>query len=200
MRRSVLKPAAGARKAAVDRAAGAMATYRRRVGLRAVTPRRSPRPSRLGWLLLDGRGSVAVESAMTIAILVIVCGGLMAIAHAAYTDDRMGRAARAAARAVALVTEASPSQASLTSAACDAIKRELQLEADFDCGSEWTLTVTTNLVPTALLTGSNPPGTTGEMILVRIDWDQAPWADAANLLEGSGGGTAVGVARREPAG
>ena len=143
---------------------------------------------------------MAVESAMTIAILVIVCGGLMAIAHAAYTDDRMGRAARAAARAVALVTEASPSQASLTSAACDAIKRELQLEADFDCGSEWTLTVTTNLVPTALLTGSNPPGTTGEMILVRIDWDQAPWADAANLLEGSGGGTAVGVARREPAG
>ena len=54
---------------------------------------------------------------MSIGILVIVCGGLMAIAHAAYTDDRMSRAARAAARAVAFVTEASPSQAALSSIA-----------------------------------------------------------------------------------
>ena len=200
MRRAGLKLPAGAREAVAERAAGPMATLRRRVGSRPITPRRSARTSRLGGLLLDGRGSVAVESTMTIGILVIVCGGLMAIAHAAYTDDRMGRAARAAARAVALVTEASPSQATLTSAACDAIKRELQFEADFDCGSEWTLTVTTNLVPTALLTGNNPPGTTGEMILVRIDWNQAPWAEAANLLDRSGGGTTVGLARREPTG
>ena len=137
---------------------------------------------------------------MTVGSLVIVCGGLMAIAHAAYTDDRMGRAARAAARAIAFVTEASPTQATLLSVACDAIKRELQLEANFDCSSEWTLTVTTDLVPAALSSGTNPDGTTGDMILVKIDWDQAPWAGAVNLLEGSGGGAAVGVARREPTG
>ena len=177
-----------------------MATRRTDIGWRTVAGRRSARPSRLGRFLLDRRGSVAVESTITIGILVIVCGGLMAVAHAAYTDDRMGRAARAAARALAFVTEASPTQATLLSVACDAIKRELQLEANFDCSSEWTLTVTTDLVPTALSSGTNPDGTTGDMILVKIGWEQAPWAGAVNLLEGSGGGAAVGVARREPTG
>ena len=148
--------------------------------------------------MLDGRGSAAVETAITVGILVIVCGGLMAVAHAAYIDDRMGRAARAAARAVALMTEASPTPAALKSTACNAIKRELQLDANFDCASKWTITVTTDLVPAALGTGTNPDGTTGEMILVKITWDQAPWATAASLLDGSGGGTTVGLARREP--
>ena len=137
---------------------------------------------------------------MSIGILVVVSGGLMAIAHAAYTDDRMSRAARAAARAVAFATEASPSQAALISIACDAIKGELQLEANFDCSSDWTLSVTTDLAPSALGTGTNPPGTTGEMILVEIAWQQAPWGGAAQLLQDSGAGKAIGLARREPTG
>lgn len=193
-------PVAGTRVAVEDHAAAPMATRRRRMGRPAMAEHWPARRSRLERLLLDRRGSAAAESALTIGILVIVCGGLMAIAHAAYTDDRMGRAVRAAARAVALVTEASPSLATLRSVACDAIKSKLQLDADFDCSSEWTLTVTTDLVPTALDTGTNPEGMTGEMILVEIAWDQAPWAGAVKLLEGSGGGTAVGVTRREPTG
>ena len=196
-RRAGRRPAAGARHAVADRAAAPLATRRKGIGRRTVAGCRS---ARLGRFLLDRRGSVAVESTIAIGILVVVCGGLMAVAHAAYTDDRMGRAARAAARALAFVTEASPTQATLISVACDAIKRELQLEANFDCSSEWTLTVTTDLVPTALSSGTNPDGTTGDMILVKIGWEQAPWAGAVNLLEGSGGGAAVGVARREPTG
>ena len=82
---------------------------------------------------------------MAIAVLVVLFGGLMAIVHAAYTDDRMGRAARAAARAVALETDTSASQAALVGIACEAIRQELDLEADFDCATAWTVTITTGL-------------------------------------------------------
>ena len=194
------KPAAGASEDVTDRAAVPMVRRLRRAGWPSIAGRGSAQLSRLGELFRGQHGSVAVESTVAIGVLVIVCGGLMAIAHAAYTDDRMGRAARAAARAAAFMTEASPSQAALASVACDAIRRELDLGADFDCGSEWTLSITTDLVPTALGTGANPVGTTGDMVLVEIAWQQAPWAGVEHLLEGSGEGTAVGLARREPSG
>ena len=58
-------------------------------------------------------GVVAIESAMSITVLMVVFAGLVAIASAAYEDDRMGRAARAAARAVALVTDAPETAAAL---------------------------------------------------------------------------------------
>ena len=129
---------------------------------------------------------------MSIAILVIACGGLMAVAHAAYTDDRLARAARAAARAVAFVTEASPTPATLASVACGAIKSELQLAADFDCATKLTMTVTTDLVPTALATGTNPDGESGDIVLVKIGWS------STSSVLGNSRGDAVGVARREP--
>lgn len=129
---------------------------------------------------------------MSIAILVIGCGGLMAVAHAAYSDDRLARAARAAARAVAYVTEASPTQATLASVACGAIKRELQLEANFDCATELTMAVTADLVPAALATGTNPDGESGDVVLVRIG------RSGTSSVLGNSGGDAVGVARREP--
>lgn len=145
------------------------------------------------------RGGVAVESAMAIAVLIVVFGGLMAIVHAAYTDDRMGRAARAAARAVALETDTSAGQAALVGIACEAIRQELDLEADFDCAATWTVIITTGLAPTALATGVNSGGETGDMVLVELGWGQLPWARAAEFLGGSGAGMATGVARREPA-
>ena len=145
------------------------------------------------------RGGVAVESAVAIAVLVVLFGGLMAIVHAAYTDDRMGRAARVAARAVALETDTSLSQAALVLIACNAIRQELDLQPDFNCATTWTVTITTGLTPTALATGVNSDGETGDMVLVELGWSQLPWARAAELLEGSGAGTAIGVARREPA-
>ena len=136
---------------------------------------------------------------MAIAVLVVVFGGLMAIVHSAYTDDRMGRAARTAARAVALETDTSAGQAALVGIACEAIRQEFDLKADFDCAATWTVTITTGLTPTALATGVNSDGETGDMVLVELGWSQLPWARAAELLEGSGAGTATGVARREPA-
>ena len=143
------------------------------------------------------RGGVAVESALSLAVLVTVFSGLMAIAHAAYEDDRMDRAARAAARAVALVTDTSATKAALASTACNAIKRELDLADDFDC-TTWTVGIKTNLKPSALSTGTNADGETGDMVLVEIEWQQAPWVQAVQALGGSGGWIAAGVARREP--
>ena len=145
------------------------------------------------------RGGVAVESAMAIAVLVVMFGGLMAIVHAAYTDDRMGRAARAAARAVALETNTTLGQAALALIACDAIRQELDLETNFNCADSWTVTITTGLTPSMLAAGVNSGGETGDMVLVNLGWNQVPWARAAELLEGSGAGIATGVARREPA-
>ena len=37
------------------------------------------------------------------------------------------------------------------------------------------------------------------MILVTIEWKQAPWVQAVRKLDGSAGRIATGVARREPA-
>lgn len=144
------------------------------------------------------RGGVAIESALSLAALVTVFAGLMAVAHAAYEDDRMGRAARAAARAVALVTDSAATQATLDSAACSAIRPELGLADDFDC-TTWTVSVTAELTPSSLSSGTNTGGITGDMILVTIDWQHAPWVQAVRELDGSDGRTATGVARREPA-
>ncbi len=144
------------------------------------------------------RGGVAIEAALSLAALVTVFSGLMAVAHGAYMDDRMDRAARAAARAVALVTDTAATGATLASAACTAIKRELDLADDFDC-TTWTVSVKNDLMPSALSSGTNSVGETGDMVLVTIEWQQAPWVQAVQALGGSGGRIAAGVARREPA-
>ena len=148
--------------------------------------------------LLARRGGGAIESALSLAALVTVFAGLMVVAHAAYEDDRMGRAARAAARAVALTTDAAATQATLDSAACTGIKNELGLADDFDCKT-WTVTVTPDLTPSSLSSGASVGGETGDMILVTIDWKQAPWVQAVRELDGTAGRTATGVIRREPA-
>ena len=172
-------------------------------------PRRNPGPdSRLtpapqapGSFLRGQHAGVALESVIAIAVLVTVCGSLMAITHAAYTDDRMGRAARAAAQAIALAPGGAATPAALESAACDAIRRELDLDAGFDCTDTWTVTVTTNLAASALASGAvaNSDGGAGEMVLIEIGWKRAPWARAVGAMQGAGGHTAVGLARSEPA-
>ena len=144
-------------------------------------------------------GGGAIESAIAIAALVTVFAGLMAIAHAAYEDDRMGRAARAAARDVALVTDTTASQVTLDAVACTAIKNELDLADGFDCKT-WDVTVKAGLTASALSSGANTAGNSGDMILVTIDgWERAPWVTEVRKLDDPEGRVATGVARREPA-
>ena len=126
---------------------------------------------------------MSVEGAIAISVLVAAFASLMAIVQESYATDRMGRAARAVAHAVALDAQADH---------CAAIRRELGLAADFDCGSEWQITVDVGVSPSDLstmLAGGTVSGTAnGELILVRIGWKPEPVG--ANSVSGSGSGSA----------
>ena len=102
-------------------------------------------------------------------VLVVGFGGLMEIVHASYTDDRMGRAARAAARVLALNPSADP---------CAPIRRELGLADDFACGAAWTLKVNLGVGPSVLPATLDAEGTakSGDMVLVRIGWNRDRWS------------------------
>ena len=130
-------------------------------------------------LIHGQRGSVSVEGAIAISILVAAFAGLMAIVQESYVTDRLGRAARAAARAVALDSGAD---------ACAAIRRELHLAASFDCNDQWQITIDHGVDPaalSALIAGTASSTTTsGELVLVRIGWKQTgSSSDAASEAE-----------------
>lgn len=172
---------------------------------------RSPRGSRqrfrgaLRPFLRGEHGAVAVESAIALAVLVVGFGALMEIVHVAYTDDRMGRAARAAARALAMDP---------TADACAAIRSELRLADDFVCGTAWTLKVDLGVGPSALPAtfDASVAAGSGDMVVVRIGWNRDRWSFDGFLREanadgtdddGAGAGTvpmaAIGLARCEAA-
>ena len=114
-------------------------------------------------------GGVAIESAIALLVLVVGFAGLMAIVETALTSDRMGRAARAAAHALALHPD---------NDWCAAIRRELRLDEDFDCNADWNVTVAHGVGPAALPTTLDAPAPvgTGDMVLVRIEWAPRSWS------------------------
>ncbi len=151
-------------------------------GGRAAT---GPRAGRGFW---RGRGgSVALEGAIAISILVAAFAGLMAIVQDRFATDRLARAAHAAARSLALDRGAD---------VCGAIRRELGLAADFDCDERWLVTVERGVRPSALADalrkGTSVGGPEGEMVLVRIAWPPSDSPDAAEVPM-----AALGLARRE---
>ena len=160
---------------------------------------RAVRTTRRFWH--ERAAGVAVPTALTVSLLILAFAGLMEIVHSAYGTERMARAARAAARAVALLPDRSASPGTLQSVACAAIRRELDLDAQFNCGTTWTLSIVGSIAPQALLDGA--AGGNGDLVVVRIGWDRAPWR-LGGLLGGSNGGQAaatreyaVSVARHE---
>ena len=155
-------------------------------GRRADEPRRGFRGLRgaLRRFRTGERGGVAIETAIALAVLVSGFASVIEIVHVSYTDDTIARAARAAARSLAL---------NPASDACAPIRSELDLAVDFDCNAAWTLTVYRGVLPSALqdaLGGTVTEGT-GDMVLVQIDWNRAAWsfggvvpdADAADDTE-----------------
>ena len=177
----------GSRRPAGDRPrfASTAADSRPR-GRRAGEPRRGfggLRGAMRGFRTAE-RGVAAIETAIALVVLVTGFAGVMEIVHASYTDDAIARAARAAARSLALDPAAD---------ACAAIRSELDLAVDFDCNAKWTLTVRRGVRPSALqgaLDGTAAEGT-GDMVLVQIGWNRAAWsfdgvvpdADAADDTE-----------------
>ena len=111
------------------------------------------------------RASVAIDTAIALTVLVLGFGALAEIVRASYTEDRMARAARSAARALALDPAAD---------ACASVRRELRLADDFDCGAAWTLRVDLGVEPGALPASldADVAAGTGDMVLVRIGWSR----------------------------
>ena len=169
------------------------------------------------------RGTVAIEAALSLSVLVAALAGLMGIVQTTYKSDTLERAARAAARAVALEAEAPASASALDAVVCGAIKSELNLSSDFDCGAKWTITVDAYETPAALLAGTARSGDdatiggeNGDMVLVRIrpladeedadteDTDgeesaQGEEATAEDVAEGGDGEEEAGGSEPEPA-
>lgn len=171
-------------------------------GLRG-TVRRLRGPVR--GFLREKRASVAIEAAIALTVLVLGFGALMEIVRASYADDRMGRAARAAARALALDP---------TADACAAIRGELRLAGDFACRTQ-SSSAQPNGVSVRVDRGVNPttlPATldaaattgTGDMVLIRIGWNRGPWTFGGLLRDANAASatstvrmTAMGLARCE---
>ena len=163
---------------------------------RRVRP--APRTARAAWIFWKARdGAVAVETAVAITVLVVAFAGVMELVRSAYVADTMGRAARAAARAVALTPDSGAG--TLGSVACAAIRRELHLDEGFDCSARWDLAIDTGLAPAALHQGGGGPE--GDMVRVRIAWDPEPLAGLLSALSEDEGESprkiSIGIARQE---
>ena len=111
----------------------------------------------LGAFLRARRASVSIASVLSITVMIFLCGGLMAIAHEAYSQDRMDRAARAAARAIALLPPSTAAdEAQVNAVVCDVLRIEFGLEPTNDCSKVGPIHVSTDLTA-ADLAGGEPP-------------------------------------------
>lgn len=146
------------------------------------------------------RGSVAVETAIAVSLLVIAFAGVMQIVHSAWVSDRMDRAARSAARAIAFTPGANAG--SLPGLACAAIRKELDLAEAFDCATTLSVEIENSLAPASLTesAGSEHATPAGELVRVRIVWSAGPW-NPGILVQGDDADSrpvAIGIARLEP--
>ena len=157
-------------------------------------------PFRLMGFWRCRRGSVAVETSIAIAFLVVAFAGVMQIVHSAYVSDRMDRAARSAARAIAFTPGANAG--SLPGLACRAIRKELDLGEEFDCATRLSVEIENSLAPASLAesSGSEDAAPAGQLVRVRIAWSGGPW-NPGMLVQGDDPDSrpvAVGIARLEP--
>ena len=166
--------------------------------VRATTCEASrPRPEGYGKRTLRDfvngrRASAAIEGAIAISILVAAFAGLMAIVEESYTTDRLARAARAAAHAIALNSNADP---------CAAIRREFSYDENFCCDGQWQISVDRGLSPSALpgsLDQDLSDSADGELIVVRIGRRDSSIACPVDPDAESVPMMVVAIARREP--
>ena len=122
------------------------------------------------------RAVAALEAAISITFAALFFAALMQIVSTAFQADRLERAARAAARAVALLPSAPASAAALNTVACNAIRRELALDAGETCTGAWTVAIETYETPAALrdetprAAGGTIGGEDGDIVAVKISW------------------------------
>ena len=124
------------------------------------------------------------------SLIVAAFSGLASLVQESYANDRMGRAARAVAHAVALDDRVDP---------CAVIRSELALGEAFDCEKHWRIAVdevsASNL--SDIVSGNaRGDGEGGDLVLVRIG--HSPGGDDEGDDSQSVPLVAVGLARSEP--
>lgn len=173
----------------------------------------------LGKFFLGVRGAAAIETALSVSALVVALAVLMQVVNTVFVDDQAERAARAAARALALDPSTNPwgpVWEELHSNASHPCTTDWTTADLGDCGN-WTLAVIDDASPAALAAalGPNPPASApasgGDLVLVGLSRSAAsiPGVQSANASPGPNPGAsrtvadlvgmdAIGVARREP--
>ena len=177
----------------------------------AVSPGKSPRPPRaparaaLRRFARCEAGGSAVDSALAIAILVTAFAGLMAIVETVYTEDRMGRGARAVARSIALNPSDSPWNALKTEGLiasakkCPAVSTGTvtcggsNIELENGTCDDWTLIIQRKLLPEelpgALETCPAAGAGAGDLVLVRVEKSRLPWSFVSVVPDAQAAGT-----------
>ena len=148
------------------------------------------------------RGVAAVETALSIAVLVGVLAALMGIIQDLYAKDRAERATRAAARSIALLESAPADQASLEDAVCEGVKAELKLDSGYDCAEHWSIEVEAYASPSDLLAGTERSGSTlggedADLVLVRLTARESPAKTEAEKKKKATGRGTVAIAQNE---
>ena len=182
----------------------------------AVSPGKSPRPPRararaaLRRFARCEAGGSAVDSALAIAILVTAFAGLMAIVETVYTEDRMGRGARAVARSIALNPYDSDGpwnameNEGLIASAKDCKEDNPVSTGTVTCGGgnielengtcdDWTLIIQRKLLPEelpgALETCPAAGAGAGDLVLVRVEKSRLPWSFVSVVPDAQAAGT-----------
>ena len=151
---------------------------------RLVAPARLRRlRAALGRFLLGVRGAAAIETALSVGVLVIAFAGIMQAVTTVFVDDQTGRAARAAARMLALDPDADPWRP---------VWHELHPGTTHSCTTDWTATdlgtcggwklaVVRDVSPAALAAALDPgttvpagAGDAGDLVLVGLSAPPAP--------------------------
>ena len=149
------------------------------------------------------RGATAVETVLSIAVLIGVLSALMAVIQDLYAKDRAERAARAGARAIALLESAPADQANLEETVCRGMRDELGLDRDHDCSEGWSIEVEAFEGPSKLLAddartaGSPLGGEDRDLVLLRLTARETPAKTEDEKKKPATGVAAVAIAQND---
>ena len=148
------------------------------------------------------RGAAAVETALSLVVLVGVLAALMGVIQDLYAKDRAERATRAGARSIALLESAPADQASLEAVVCEGVRAELELDEGYDCTERWSIEVEAYASPSDLLAGTERSGSTlggedADLVLVRLIARESPAKTEAEKKKKATGRATTAIAQNE---
>ena len=117
---------------------------------------RAPVGSLRGFLR---RGSAAIETVVSLVLLLSCFAIIAAIVQSVYQSDELSRVADAIANAVATSAHIDP---------CDAARRELHEPPEFECDRVWTTSVVRGALPSSILDPVPAFHPDGDLVVVTL--------------------------------